>query len=203
LLTTERITSPARTPRHHLHGAWRPVRRNLCVAGERVRYLLRSVGSRQRLVWCVSGGARVVVRSPPVPHTSSFRCSISRKNQTWKKLSRKPLPRRQHLLSTGGPFWTAGKMQTRDAKTSVRYVTASADRSELQARPFVEICARKTRRVWHIRSATNRTKKKPSRASCILPIAKLNQTTTTSHSTLAERCPLGNYLPPDKRLALC
>ena len=72
LLTTERMASPARMPRHHLHGAWRPERRSLCVAGERVRYLLRSVGSRQRLVWCVSGGARVVVRSPSVPHTRPF-----------------------------------------------------------------------------------------------------------------------------------
>ena len=49
-----------------------PGARSLCVAGERVRYLLRLVGSRQRLVWCVSGGARVVVCSPSMPHTRPF-----------------------------------------------------------------------------------------------------------------------------------
>jgi len=70
--TTERMASPARMPSRHLHDAWRPVRRNLRVASERVEYLLWSVGSRQRLVWCVSGGAHVVVRSPSVPHTRPF-----------------------------------------------------------------------------------------------------------------------------------
>ena len=49
-----------------------PGPRSLCVAGERVRYLLRLVGSRQHLVWCVSGGARVVVCSPSMPHTRPF-----------------------------------------------------------------------------------------------------------------------------------
>ena len=64
--------SPARMRRPHLHGAWCPVRRSLRVAGERVEHLLQSVGSRHRLVWCVSGGACVVVRSWLVLHTRPF-----------------------------------------------------------------------------------------------------------------------------------
>jgi len=72
LLSTEYTASPARMRRPHLHGAWCPVRRSLRVAGERVEHLLQSVGSRHRLVWCVSGGARVVVRSRLVLHTRPF-----------------------------------------------------------------------------------------------------------------------------------